>query len=144
MNILFFLTAKSEVAYIYEDSTMRQVLEKMEHYRYTAMPILKRTGEYVGTITEGDMLWAIKNEYDLNLREAEEIPVSAVPRHSDNKPVSISTDIKDLVEKALEQNFVPVTDDRGVFIGIITRRRVIEYFYDSNVAAELAAEKQAD
>ena len=29
MNILFFLTPKCEVAYIYEDETLRQALEKM-------------------------------------------------------------------------------------------------------------------
>ena len=40
MNILFFLTPKSEVAYIYEDYTMRQALEKMEYHRYSSIPII--------------------------------------------------------------------------------------------------------
>ena len=43
MNILFFLTPKSEVAYINEDDTLRQALEKMEHHRYSAIPIISRT-----------------------------------------------------------------------------------------------------
>ena len=63
MNILFFLTPKCEVAYIYEDETLRQALEKMEYHKYSAVPIISRTGRYIGTITEGDMLWGIKN-YD--------------------------------------------------------------------------------
>ena len=33
MNILFFLTPKSDVAYISEDDTLRQALEKMEQDR---------------------------------------------------------------------------------------------------------------
>lgn len=65
-----FLTPKSEVAFIYDDETLRQALEKMEHHKYSAVPIINRMGKYIGTITEGDMLWGIKNQYDLNLRDA--------------------------------------------------------------------------
>ena len=67
MNVLFFLTPKSEVAYIYDDYTMRQTLEKMEYHRYSSIPIINKKGEYVGTMTEGDLLWSIKNDFDLNL-----------------------------------------------------------------------------
>ncbi len=60
MNILFFLTPKSEVAYIYDDDTLRQALEKMEYHRYTAVPIIDhKDGTYIGTITEGDLLWDV-------------------------------------------------------------------------------------
>ena len=56
MNILFFLMPKSEVAYLFNDMTMRQVIEKFDYYKYSSMPILDRKGRYVGTITEGDVL----------------------------------------------------------------------------------------
>lgn len=61
MNILFFLTPKEDVAHVDEDDTMRQVLEKMEHHGYTAIPLLSREGKYIGTITEGDLLWFLKD-----------------------------------------------------------------------------------
>ena len=48
MNILFFLTPKSEVAYITEDFTIRQTLEKMEHHRYSSIPILQKMGNMWG------------------------------------------------------------------------------------------------
>lgn len=60
MNILFFLTPKSEVAHIYEDDTVRQALDKMECFRYSTIPLLSKDGTYVGTITEGDLLWGIR------------------------------------------------------------------------------------
>ena len=44
MNILFFITPKSDVAYIYSDDTIRQVMEKMEHHRYSCVPIIDREG----------------------------------------------------------------------------------------------------
>ncbi len=129
MNILFFLTPKSEVAYLYDDQTLRQALEIMEHHRYTAIPMISRLGKYIGTITEGDMLWGIKNEYDLSLKEAEHMPVTVIPRRSDNCPVSIGATMEDMFGKALNQNFVPVVDDQKNFIGIITRKDIMRYCY---------------
>ena len=131
MNILFFLTPKSEVAFIQDDATLRQAIEKMEFHRYTAIPILDQEGRYLGTLTEGDLLREIKSEYDLKLHEAEDIPITKVPRRWKMEPVAIDCDIEDLVQVAMRQNFVPVVDDQGVFIGIITRRAIIQYAYSS-------------
>ena len=39
MNILFFLKPKAEVAYLYEEFSMRQGLEKLERSGYTAIQI---------------------------------------------------------------------------------------------------------
>ena len=47
----------------------------------------------------------------------------------DNIPVRVTTDMRDLVERASEQNFVPVVDDKGAFIGIVTRSAIIKYCY---------------
>ena len=130
MNILFFLTPKSEVAYIYEDYTIRQALEKMEYHKYSAIPIISKDGKYVGTITEGDYLWTLKNDLNLDLKGLEDVPVTDINRKMDNSPVSINADIEDLVIKSLNQNFIPVIDDQDTFIGIIKRRDVIGYCYE--------------
>lgn len=127
MNILFFLTPKSEVQYICNEDTLRQVLEKMEYHRYSAIPMLTKQGKYVGTITEGDLLWAIKEKYSLNLKEAEDIPISKIERKRDNAPVYANSNMEDLISKVMVQNFVPVLDDNKIFIGIITRSDVMNY-----------------
>lgn len=127
MNILFFLTPKSEVAYINDEDTLRQAMEKMEYHKYSAVPVLNRHGKYVGTLTEGDLLWGIKNKLELSLRDAERIRITEIPRRADNKPVSADSDMEDLIDKVLNQNFVPVLDDQKSFIGIITRKDVIRY-----------------
>ncbi|WP_333650316.1 CBS domain-containing protein [Lacrimispora sp.] len=132
MNILFFLTPKSEVAYIFEDETLRQALEKMEYHKYAAVPVISRRGKYVGTITEGDMLWGIKNKFSLSLKEAERVTIQAIDRRSDNHPVYADSKMEDLIGKALNQNFVPVVDDQKNFIGIITRKDIIRYFYEKS------------
>lgn len=142
MNILHFITLKQDVAYLYTDYTLRQTLEKMEYHRYSAIPIIDRDGVYVGTITEGDLLWAVKDRSDLNLWTAAAVGLMDIPRRMDYQPVSVNTDMEDLIHKALNQNFVPVVDDRGVFIGIITRKSIIQYYYD-RTAVFVEPEKMA-
>lgn len=127
MNVLFFLTPKAELSYVYDDETLRQALEKMEYHRYTSIPMLNRKGEYIGTITEGDILFYIKNEFSLNFKDSEKIQVKEVDRRRYNAPIRVDADIEDLIQKATTQNFVPVIDDKNSFIGIVTRQDIIQY-----------------
>jgi len=117
-------------AYLYDDYSIRQALEKMESAGYTAIPILNRRGEYRGTLTEGDLLWAMKNMCYMDMRQAEARRIMEISRRKDNLPVRITASMHDLVERASRQNFVPVVDDYGAFIGIITRKAIIKYCYD--------------
>ena len=87
MNILFFLTPKSDIAYIFENETLRQTLEKMEHRKFSCIPILNPDGKYVGTISEGDLLWGMKNLNITDMKTAEEVPVMAISRRATYKPV---------------------------------------------------------
>ena len=87
MNILFFLTPKVDVAYIYDTFSLRQVLEKMEYHKYSCIPVINEKGKYV--------------------------------------------DMEDLLDKAMRQNFVPVIDDQKNFIGIVTRRDIMQYICSS-------------
>ena len=126
-NILFFLTPKAMCVYLYDDYTIRQALEKMEVAGYAALPILTRTGEYRGTLTEGDVLWAMKNLCSLNLKQAERVNIMDISHRRDNLPVTVNTPMSDLVERAQTQNFVPVVDDKDTFIGLVTRSSIIKY-----------------
>ncbi len=126
MNILLFLTPKQEVSFLYEDITIAQALKVMERVRYSSIPIIRRTGEYVGTVTEGDLLWQIR-KLENGFADAGKTPLKGIPHHKDNKPLKASMSIEDLLQTSTEQNFAPVVDDRGMFIGIITRKRVITY-----------------
>ena len=126
-NILFFLTPKAMCSYLYDDYTMRQALEKMEATGFAALPILNRRGEYRGTLTEGDLLWGIKNMCYMDMRQAEARRIMEISRRKDNVPVRVTTSMHDLVERASHQNFVPVVDDKNAFIGIITRSAIIQY-----------------
>ncbi|NLL30053.1 MAG: CBS domain-containing protein [Clostridiales bacterium] len=129
MNIAFFLTPKNEVIYEYLDATMRQVIERMEHHGYTAIPLIDKEGKYVGTLTEGDLLWKLKSTPDLNFKNTENVKVTDIPRRRKHKSVSINSTVESLISLAINQNFVPVVDDNGIFIGIIKRSDIINYCY---------------
>lgn len=141
MNILLFLTPKDSVAYIFDDFTLRQTLEKMKRSKFAAVPIIARDGRYIGTITEGDLLWNVKDSHSLNLRKAEKTPIKEIGRRMDNLPVRIGTGMDELITAATKQNFVPVVDDRDVFIGIITRKDIIKYMHNKLNSIEKSEEK---
>ncbi len=131
MNIAFFLTPKSEVIYENIESTMRQVIERMEYHGYTAIPLIDSQGKYVGTLTEGDILWKLKNSPELSFANTQKVRVSDIPRRIKHKSVSINATIESLMYLAINQNFVPVVDDDGIFIGIIKRSDIINYCYSA-------------
>ncbi len=128
MNIVMLLKPKSEVAYIREESTLRQALEKMKAHGYSALPVLDQAGRYKGTVSEGDFLWEILDKNGTTIREGEKYTVSSILRRGFNPAVTIDTTMDDLLTRVMDSNFVPVVDDRSVFMGIITRRDVIKYF----------------
>lgn len=126
-NVSFFVIPKQDVVVLPYDATMRQALEKMEYHRYSAVPLIDAEGKYKGTLTEGDLLWKIKNTFDMTFDKLNRIPLTEVPLRWCNHPVRIDATMGDLIERAVEQNFVPVVDDEDVFIGIVRRREIIEY-----------------
>lgn len=133
MNIAYFLLPKNRVAYLYDDCTFRQGLEKMRHHGYTAIPVINREGQYVGTVSEGDFLWKLLAHEQVPLmeremRDLESIPVRDLLKIDTYPSVGITVSMEDLLTNAMNQNFIPVVDDMGSFIGIVTRKDIIRYF----------------
>ena len=132
MNIAYFLKTKAEVMYLYENFTLRQGLEEMRKYGYTAVPVLSRDDKYIGTISEGDFLWFLvddrkENLYKTNLDNIDKIQIKNIFKKGKNPSVRITATMDELLMRAMDQNFIPVVDDRNYFIGIITRRDIIRY-----------------
>lgn len=127
MNVLFFLLPKAQCSYALETDTIRQVIEKMEYHNYTAIPLLSKEGKYLATIADGDLLYYMKNN-NIQFEMTNHINIMQVNIRRDIKPISINKNIESLIDLIVNQNFVPVIDDQDIFIGIITRKKVIEYF----------------
>ena len=132
MNILFFLTPKAMCAYIEADDTLRQAMERMERSGYSALPVLDKNGKYCGVVTEGDLLWTVKRVCGLDLRQTEEHSISEIQHRRAVQPVRVDTRVEDLISVAADQNFVPGIDDKGDFIGIVTRSRILKYYLETS------------
>ena len=131
MNILFFLTPKANVTFLYDNHTVAKALEIFRTSNYTALPMINREGIYIGTITEGDFLWGMLEYKKITPENLHDLKVGQLPRKVLHKPVSVSARMEDLLEIAKDQNFVPVVDDNGVFIGIVTRKDILQYCYNA-------------
>ena len=139
MNIASFILPKSEVVYLRDNMTIRQGLEKLRRSSYTAVPVIDTEDRYVGVVGVGDFLWSIldSNEQleNVTMKNVEQMIIRDVIQHGRVKPVCIDTNMEQLLGQAQVQNFVPVIDDRSVFIGIVTRCDIIKYFVKKQLDA---------
>ena len=130
MNVIMLLKPKTTVQYIFEDNTLRQGLEKMRAHSYTAIPVISQDGKYVGTVSEGDFLYYILDQRNNSLKAKEKHLVRDILREGFNPAVRIDVMMDELLERAMRQNFVPVTADFDTFIGIVTRQDIIRNFIE--------------
>ena len=131
MNILKLLHPKACIEYLYNDCTARQTLEKMKNHGYSAVPVIDREGRFVKTVSEGDFLRFMVEKGLYDIREMENFPLEKIPPKVNMRPVNVSSTVEDLILLSMDQNFVPVIDDRGIFIGIITRKDILGYCYQT-------------
>ena len=141
MNIAYFLLPKSRVAYLYDDYTFRQGLEKMRHHGYTAIPVITRDGRYAGTVSEGDFLWQLLNEVPeerkvCSMKDLEQLKIRDILQKDTYPSVRITVRMEEMLNSAMTQNFIPVVDDLGNVNGIVTRKDIIRYFAEQKDAAE--------
>ena len=137
MNIAHFLEPKCNVAYLYDDYSLRQGLEKMKYHGYSAIPVISREGKYLGTVSEGDFLWflLIENENEvvhIDIRNIENILVCDILNKEKYPSVSVVEPLNKVFEMAMRQNFIPVVDDRGYFMGIITRQTIMRRLFNKD------------
>lgn len=130
MNVFQLLTPKSETMYLNETSTLAYAMDHLRTSGYTAVPVIHEDGTYAGTISEGDFLWAFIDGKDEDAG-GHSLPLKSILQSDRNPAVKIDVDLTTIFEGALNQNFVPVVDDRNMFIGIITRKMVIRFFIDT-------------
>ncbi|HHX59072.1 MAG TPA: CBS domain-containing protein [Candidatus Moranbacteria bacterium] len=129
MNVAFFLHPKKSVSYIYNDNTVYKGLEKMRANGFSAIPVISRNGKYCGTISEGDFLWYIaEKDGNFDMKTFRKTKIKEIIKIDKYPPVRITASADELLSRVINQNFVPVIDDFGIFMGIVTRRDIIKYF----------------
>lgn len=132
MNIIQLMIPKVSTAFAYENDSVRQGLESMRHHGYTAIPVLSDDNTYLGCITEGDFLRFVLKRGSTDMKDFEQFKIGDLLRKDFCRPLKIQASTEEVIEVALQQNFVPITDDRDAFCGIITRRSLLVYLSKQN------------
>ena len=111
---------------------------------FPVFPFSAWTDATPAPISEGDLLWGLKRLNIIDVKEMEDIPIMAIPRRATYKAVHADADMEDLLDRAINQNYVPVVDDQGFFIGIITRKEIIKYCYKELKTIDMERQKLED
>lgn len=128
MNIVRYLKRKNERDVLYDYKTVNQALRYMRAHGYSEMPVINQESVYIGTVKEGDFLWHIVDyggyENCRNTKIQELIRKGSVPA------LKITATDEELERAALRCAFVPIVDDRGIFVGVVHSADIIRHFAD--------------
>jgi len=125
-NHLFYLLPKSDTVFLTNTDSFQQAYNMFIITNYTALPVINKKGQYIGTICEGDLLRSLNlslthPEIDLN-----SFRIKDVEFKTKVEVARINESYEHLVELAVSQNFIPLVDDLGIFIGILRRQELIK------------------
>ena len=133
MNITSFLKSFYDVTLVYDNQNLNDALATMTKHRYTSIPVINREQKYIGTLTEGDIIqFLLKNNDCFSQENLNKYVVADVKRHRDYEPIGVDALMPTLLSKASNENFVPIVDQNDKFIGIVTRKTLLDYFFEHN------------
>ena len=130
MNIPSLLIPKANIVHLNIKDSLEFALSVFRESSYHAVPVINSQGVYCGTVTEGDFLYYLMDNPTADLKK---VKVRNILRDGYYDAVKITANIDKLLIKSLDQNFVPVTDDRGVFVGIVTRKVIFKEIYEAQI-----------
>ena len=123
-------TPKKMTAFLNENATVRQAIELFDVHKYSVIPLVDNDGRFVGTLSEGDLLCFLKNKAKYDIKASEKVSVKDMERYRQYHSLEVSSMWSEFFVLSLDQNFIPVTDDKGIYIGIVKRREIIKFLSD--------------
>ena len=70
----------------------------------------------------------IKNEANFDIEIAESVKINTIEKYRSYEAITIDSTMDEVLKLAMNQNFVPIIDDRGMYIGIIKRKDIIKCY----------------
>lgn len=129
-SIMSIFTPKKMTAFLSENATARQAIELFDVHKYSVIPLVDDSGRFVGTLSEGDLLCFLKNRVAYDIKAAEKVLIKDVERYREYRSLDVNSMWSEFFVLSLDQNFIPVTDDKGIYIGIVKRREIIKFLSD--------------
>ncbi len=118
------VTNKKKITYVYGDSTLEEAIKAFAKSSYSMIPVLERVSDrYLYSITATDVLnWMAAGH---SLEEAEKTPLSALSLTRLIASCQENAEVSSIADLVANQNYVPLVDEKGVFVGLVTRKSLI-------------------
>lgn len=122
MNIAFFIVPKLQVLWVSASASVRDAVRLMRRHGLATAPVLDAAAGFAGTVSLKNLARLLRGG-----RVPAEAPLAETACVRPDAPVGIDAQLEDLVDRAVTRPFVPVVDDRRVFIGVVPRRAILRH-----------------
>lgn len=123
-----------DVAVLQEDDTLLHAILVLSANSYQTIPVLDKEYRVRGLVSISKIVTSCEEEVLADSDKLNEIKVSEIM----NQVVPIlfnNSELEDILRLIINNNFICITQRNGYFIGIITRKTILERF--TNVAHNL-------
>ena len=119
-----FLTPARNLAVLIDTHNVDHAILVLSQISYTRVPVVTDQMKYVGTISLTDILsYQMKHDY------SDEVFLSMDIVHmtkKDGERLGKDYTVTEVLHKLVEESFLPVVSEDGVFEGIITRKSILK------------------
>lgn len=130
MNALKLMLSKDKVAYLKSDCPLEEAITLFTESGYSAVPVIDEKGYYLGTVCDKDFLKLYSSPS--YIEDLDNLKLKDIINADWNPAINVYTDVDNVLLLSMNQNFLPVIDDEEIFIGIITRKAVIQFLSERN------------
>lgn len=113
-----------KVASVRTENNLLHALTLLSSLGYSSVPVLDMEGRYKGQITLALIISGIKA---IPTYDWESLQTRQVSEVMDDKPgvVTERAELEDVLHQLVQNNYVSVVDDKGMFVGIVTRKGLL-------------------
>ena len=119
-----FLTPAENLAVLIDTHNADHAILLLSQMTYTRVPVVTDKKEFVGTIGLRDIL-AYQMEQGLSQEAMADTDIVYMTK-KDAAVVSPDYTLTDVLHKLVDESFLPVVDEEGLFQGIITRKSILK------------------
>ena len=119
-----FLTPAENLAVLIDSHNADHATLLLSQMTYTRVPVVTDEKEFVGTIGLRDIL-----AYQMEQGLSQETMADTDIVHMTKKDVAVvepDYSLTDVLHKLVDESFLPVVDEEGIFQGIITRKSILK------------------
>ena len=119
-----FLTPAENLAVLIDTHNADHAILLLSQMTYTRVPVVTDEKKFVGTIGLRDIL-----AYQMEQGLSQEVMADTDIVHMTKKDVAVVAPdytLTDVLHKLVDESFLPVVDEEGIFQGIITRKSILK------------------